>query len=110
PALAQLSISESLIAREALAISMVFSPTPWQNWRRPPLEPPEPTTGAGNCANALPNSSATMLANGSTVEEPAICTLSRAEAEVATPMVMAAAVATQRALSLKVMVQLPWLR
>src|SRR5690606_19871481 len=69
--------------REALAISIVLSPTPAQNWRRPPPVPPEPTTGVLNSGNACPNSSATMLENGRTVDEPAICMVSRDCAEAA---------------------------
>src|SRR5690606_30696889 len=58
--------------REELAMSMVLGPTPAQNWRRPPPEPPEPTTGVLNSGKALPNASATIEAKGSTVDEPAI--------------------------------------
>src|SRR5690606_40238136 len=77
PASLHASISDARIRRDELAISIVFSPIPWQNWRRPPLEPPEPTTGVLNSGNALPNSSATMLAKGRTVDEPAIWIVSR---------------------------------
>src|SRR6056300_34682 len=72
PFSAQVFTSESFILREALAMSMVFAPTPWQNWRMPPEEPPEPTTGVLNWEKDLPNSSATMDAKGKTVDEPAI--------------------------------------
>ena len=58
-------------------MSMVLPPVPWQNCRRPPPEPPEPTTGVLNCGKLLPKSSATILANGSTVDEPAIWRLLR---------------------------------
>src|SRR5690554_1795996 len=84
------------MAREELAISMVFSPTPWQNWRRPPPEPPEPTTGVLNCGKLLPNSSATMLAKGRTVDEPAIWRVSRAMAAVEKPTARPVARATPR--------------
>jgi hypothetical protein len=47
PLAAQASISESRIAREALAMSMVFAPTPSQNRFRPAEEPPDSTTGVG---------------------------------------------------------------
>src|SRR5690606_39719517 len=63
---------------------MVLSPTPLQNCFKPPDEPPEPTTGVLNCGKVLPNSSATILAYGSTVEEPAIWMVSRAACAVVT--------------------------
>src|SRR5690606_16239680 len=55
----------------------VLAPTPSQNCLRPPPVPPEPTTGVLNSGKALPNSSAAMDENGSTVEEPAIWMVSR---------------------------------
>ncbi len=47
PAALQASFSLSLIARLALAMSMVFSPTPSQNFFSPAEEPPDSTTGVG---------------------------------------------------------------
>ena len=65
-------------------MSIVLSPTPVQNCFKPPEEPPEPTTGVLNCGKVLPNSSATILAYGRTVEEPAIWMVSRAALAVVT--------------------------
>src|SRR5690606_34944085 len=84
PLALQVSISAFLISRDALAMSIVLSPAPWQNCFRPPEEPPEPTTGGLKFENALPNSSATIAANGRTVEEPAIWIVSRLWAEAGT--------------------------
>src|SRR5438046_2751798 len=67
-----------LIAREELAMSMVLSPTPAQKFFRPADEPPDSTIGVLNFGLALPNCSATTLAKGSTVEDPAIWIWSRA--------------------------------
>ena len=47
PASAQASTSPSRIAREALAMSMVVSPTPSQKRWSPAEEPPDSTTGVG---------------------------------------------------------------
>src|SRR5690606_19801108 len=80
PASAQVLISESLIGRDALATSMVFSPTPLQNSLRPPEEPPDSTTGVLKLDTVSPKFSATILAYGSTVDEPAIWIWSRAAA------------------------------
>jgi len=45
PASPQALISLSLILREEFAMSIVFSPRPWQNCFRPAEEPPDSTTG-----------------------------------------------------------------
>ena len=57
----QSSISSVLILRDALAMSMVSSPTPLQNCLMPAPEPPDSTTGL-EVVPALPNCSATILA------------------------------------------------
>ena len=49
----------SRIARDALAMSMVFSPTPSQNRLSPAEEPPDSTTGVGKSVFS-PKASATM--------------------------------------------------
>jgi hypothetical protein len=72
------------MGREELAISMVFSPTPAQKVFRPADEPPDSTIGVLNLGLDLPNCSATTLAKGKTVDEPAIFTWSRACAAPAT--------------------------
>ena len=61
PFAAQVSISESLILRDALAMSIWFSPTPSQNFFRPADEPPDSTTGVGK-SKFSPNASATIEA------------------------------------------------
>ena len=60
PAALQASISDSLIGREAFAMSMVFSPTPSQNFFRPADDPPDSTTGVGK-SEFSPKASATMV-------------------------------------------------
>ena len=82
PASAQALTSFSLIAREALAMSMVFSPKPSQKRFNPDEDPPDSTTGVGK-SKFSPKASATIEAYGNTVDEPATCTLSRAYAEPA---------------------------
>ncbi len=69
-----------------------------QNCFKPPEEPPEPTTGVLNCGKVLPNSSATILAYGRTVEEPAIWMVSRA----AFAVVVTAAADTAKAMAMLV--------
>ena len=81
PASAQALISFSRIARDAFATSIVFSPTPSQKRFRPELEPPDSTTGVGK-SKFSPKASATIDAYGRTVDDPAICTWSRAAAVV----------------------------
>ena len=61
PASAQALTSLSLIAREAFAMSMVFSPTPSQKRFRPAEEPPDSTTGVGK-SKFSPKASATIEA------------------------------------------------
>jgi hypothetical protein len=51
----------SRMAREALAMSMVFSPTPSQKRLRPADEPPDSTTGVGKSVFS-PKASATIEA------------------------------------------------
>ena len=61
PLAAQASISRSRILREALAMSIVFRPTPSQNFFRPAEEPPDSTTGVGK-SKFSPKASATIEA------------------------------------------------
>ncbi len=63
PALAQLSTSDFLIAREALLTSGVFTPTPEQNSLKPPPVPVLSMIGVANLV-VRPNSSATRVVNG----------------------------------------------
>jgi hypothetical protein len=86
PAAAQASSSVSLIRREALAMSGVLSPTPSQKSLMPPPVPVASTTGARKsvfCAKR----SATAVAKGKTVEEPAIRIWSRAAAAPLMPAI-----------------------
>ena len=61
PFSAQAAISFSRIWREALAMSIVFRPTPSQNFFRPAEEPPDSTTGVGK-SKFSPKASATIEA------------------------------------------------
>src|SRR5690606_15738032 len=100
-AAAQAACSSFLMAREAFAMSIVASPRPAQNCFRPAPEPPDSTIGVLNFENVLPKRSATMLAYGSTVEEPATLTWSRpASAAPAKARVPATATADDRAMNL----------
>ena len=63
PFRAQVSISLSLILRDAPTMSGVASPTPSQNSLMPPPVPVASTTGA-LMAPCLANSSATVVENG----------------------------------------------
>ena len=71
-------------------------PTPEQNSLKPPPVPVDSTTGVLNLP-ALPKLSATVVANGYTVEEPVIWTLSRAVAakEASAPTVAATQTASE---------------
>src|SRR5262245_58237939 len=80
PFLAHSSCSAGLILREELATSILSSPTPAQNCFRPADEPPDSITGVLRLEKVLPNCSATMLAYGRTVDDPATLTWSRAKA------------------------------
>ena len=77
PFFAQLSTSDFLIAREALLMSAVPTPTPSQNSLKPPPVPVLSTTGVLKPV-VLPNSSATRVENGYTVDEPTMRIWSRA--------------------------------
>ncbi len=77
---------------------LCYHPHLLQNCFKPPEEPPEPTTGVLNCGKVLPNSSATILAYGRTVEEPAIWMVSRA----ALAVVATAAADTAKAMAMLV--------
>ena len=79
PLAAQVSISLSLIARDALVMSGCSTPTPAQNSFRPPPEPVLSTTGAGKPL-VWPKVSATAVENGKTVDEPTMRIWSRASA------------------------------
>ena len=61
PFSAQAFSSASRIGRDELAMSMVLSPTPSQNFFRPADEPPDYTTGVGN-VKFSPKASATISA------------------------------------------------
>ena len=63
PALAQVSNSPLVMAREALVTSGLSPPTPAQNSLKPPPVPVDSTTGVLN-APALPNCSATAVVKG----------------------------------------------
>ena len=71
PFSAQRSTSEDLIRREALVMSGWPTPTPAQKSLSPPPEPVLSTTGV-LLSVVLPNSSATAVAKGKTVDEPTI--------------------------------------
>ena len=93
PCRAHASTSEGLMRREALAISGYWMPTPAQNSLTPPPVPVLSTTGVLNLV-LLPKVSATVAANGNTVEEPTMRMRSRASA--APPRIMPASAATTR--------------
>ena len=95
---AQRSTSEDLIRRDALVTSGWSTPTPAQNSLSPPPEPVLSTTGV-LFSVVLPNSSATAVAKGNTVEEPTILIWSRASAALvsATDAVSARAAAAAMA-------------
>src|SRR5262245_49877034 len=95
PAWPQASTSVGRIGREELAMSIVLGPTPAQKVLRPAEEPPDSTIGDLNWRKVLPNCSATTLAKGSTVEEPATCTWSRANAGPAIATAASAATASE---------------
>ena len=82
PFFLQSSRSESLMAREASLMSGVSGPTPEQNSLKPPPVPVDSTTGVLNFP-PLPSASATVVANGYTVDDPVTWTLSRATAAAA---------------------------
>src|SRR5512147_3224111 len=86
PFFAQVSTSDFLIAREALLMSDVSTPTPSQNSLKPPPVPVLSMTGVLKLV-VLPNSSATRVENGYTVEEPTMRIWSRACAVPATSTV-----------------------
>src|SRR5262245_11501104 len=90
PFLAQVSISESLILREALLMSGSSTPTPAQNSLKPPPVPVDSTTGVLNLP-ALPNCSATAVEKGNTVLEPTMRIWSRACAWPASASIATAA-------------------
>ena len=62
----------------ALVISGVDGPLPEQNNFKPPPDPVDSMIGVLNPLLALPNVSATTVANGYTVDEPTILIVSRA--------------------------------
>src|SRR3989344_3194158 len=62
--------SEAFIGREALAMSGVVGPTPWQKALMPPPVPSDSTRGAAPPA-VREKFSATRVAKGKTVDEPA---------------------------------------
>ena len=64
PFLAQVSISDFLIARDALLTSGCWTPTPPQNSLKPPPVPVDSTFGVLKLALDLPNCSATAVVNG----------------------------------------------
>jgi hypothetical protein len=64
PFLAQVSISDFLMARDALLTSGCWTPTPPQNSLKPPPVPVDSTLGVLKLALALPNCSATVVVNG----------------------------------------------
>jgi hypothetical protein len=84
-----------LIRRDALVMSGWSTPTPAQNSFMPP---PVPVLSMIGVLNLLlrPNSSATAVANGYTVEEPTIRIWSRAAAGAAASISAAAAVIERR--------------
>src|SRR5262245_37944742 len=90
PFLAQVSISESLILREALLMSGESTPTPAQKSLKPPPVPVDSTTGVLNLPT-LPNCSATAVENGNTVLDPTMRISSRACASPARASVASAA-------------------
>lgn len=69
PFLAQVSSSDFFTAREALLMSAVSTATPSQNSLKPPPVPVLSTTGVLKFV-VRPNSSATRVVNGNTVDEP----------------------------------------
>ena len=68
------------IRLDALVISGVPGPLPAQNSLSPPPEPVDSMIGALKPLSALPNSSATTVAKGYTVEDPTILMVSLASA------------------------------
>ena len=82
PFFLQLSISVCFILLDAFVISGCCVPSPAQNNFNPPPEPVDSTTGVLNPL-VLPNRSATVVANGYTVELPTILIWSLANKFVA---------------------------
>jgi len=80
----QVSTSDIFTRREALVTSGCSTPTPAQNSFRPPPDPVDSMIGVAKSV-VLPNSSATAVAKGNTVDEPTmrICVRSCAATAVA---------------------------
>src|SRR5690606_17473419 len=100
--------SEAFIGREALARSGVVGPTPRQKALMPPPVPSDSTRGAAPPAVRL-KFSATRVAKGKTVEEPAAQTPSRAWPAPPSPQAPRArrAAAEAAAKSMRVIVRSP---
>src|SRR5690554_712580 len=89
PLLWHISNSLFFMRRDALVMSGCWVPIPAQNSFRPPPEPVDSSLGVGKSV-LRPKRSATTVANGYTVEEPTMLTVSRAMAGVDTAAMLPA--------------------